>query len=378
MMRKHLLLSLLAATFSMAYALTEAEFEALYKRTDKDAEACYQLYEAYRDGSGVKKDETKARKWLLGAHKLGKPVYNEIASLPWRKKAKLKKGRMLMPKFTLETIREKGEMLSKAMEGEHPDLNKAVNENPKSYGAVRAKLVRSLLAAGADPNHRGKKTNVPMAPFCEAEFADLKTIKLFIEAGADVHAHDSAAVDRACVNTRNNSVPKEAKYRAMHFKRQKAHAAKIAFLLKHGLDVKLHDTSGATMMCIAAFRGNAQTIELFAKAGADPNAKCSKYEIAGPVSEKTYYDTLMGIKEGNTPLHYCVGMPYVEKVEALLKCGADPEIANDKGETPMDYARRNLQKEDRPEYRERLEKVIAMFEKAIEEKKNGAASAGEE
>lgn len=377
MMRKHLLLSLLAATFSMAYALTEAEFEALYKRTDKDAEACYQLYEAYRDGSGVKKDETKARKWLLGAHKLGKPVYNEIASLPWRKKAKLKNGRMLMPKYKPEVIREQGELLSKAADGDHPEINKAVNENPKAIGSIKLKLMRSMLAAGADPNHQGKKTNVPMGPFCNSETPNYKILKMFIEAGADVHAHDSAAVDRALVNT-SEWVPTTGKQKAVYQKRRKNYAAKIAFMLKNGLDVKLHDTSGATIMCIGALRGNSHTIELLAKAGADPNAKCSKYEIAGPVSEKTYYDTLMGIKEGNTPLHYCVGMPYVEKVEALLKYGADPEIANDKGETPMDYARRNLQKEDRPEYRERLEKVIAMFEKAIEEKKNGAASAGEE
>ena len=368
------IVTLITALLSVAHGMTEAEFDALYKRTDKDAEACYKLYEAYRDGDGVEKDSTKARKWLLGAHKLGKPVYNEIATLPWRKASNVKPGRLLTPKYKVNTIREKGDELSKATEGDHPDLLKVINENPKGLAAAKQKLVRSLLADGADPNHRSKKANVPLAAYCDAEFADLKTIKMFIEAGADVHAHDSAAIDRACSNSRSDEAPKDPKYKAIYQKRKKAHAAKIAFLLKNGLDVTMHDTSGATMMCIAAFRGNAQTIELFAKAGADPNARCNKYEIAGLVSETTYYDTMMGIKEGNTPLHFCVGMPYVSKIETLLKYGADPEIANEKGETPIDYLNNRLKEETRPEYRAKLEEVKKLFDDAIEAKKNPEAT----
>ena len=69
--------------------MTEEEFEKLYKRLDKDADACYALYKAYRDGDGVEKNATRARKWLLGALALGKPVQEEVATQPWRKKAKL-------------------------------------------------------------------------------------------------------------------------------------------------------------------------------------------------------------------------------------------------------------------------------------------------
>ena len=105
------LTSMILAMVCTAHALTEAEFEALYKRTDKDADACYKLYQAYRDGDGVEKNETCARKWLLGAHMNGMPVYNEIANLPWRKKAKLKPGRQLTPRFSQETIQEKNKEL---------------------------------------------------------------------------------------------------------------------------------------------------------------------------------------------------------------------------------------------------------------------------
>ena len=45
--------------------MTEAEFKALYERTDKDAEACYRLYEAYRDGDGVEKNADKEAETFL-------------------------------------------------------------------------------------------------------------------------------------------------------------------------------------------------------------------------------------------------------------------------------------------------------------------------
>ena len=73
------ILSLLPLLLFPVSGMTEAEFDTLYKRLDKDADACYRLYEAYRDGDGVEKDATKARKWLLGALALGKPVDDEVA-----------------------------------------------------------------------------------------------------------------------------------------------------------------------------------------------------------------------------------------------------------------------------------------------------------
>ena len=148
------LTSMILAMVCTAQALTEAEFEALYKRTDKDADACYKLYQAYRDGDGVEKNETCARKWLLGAHLNGMPVYNEIANLPWRKKAKLKPGRQLTPRFSQETIQEKNEEMKLVAEGDHPelleivniDLNKISTKNrAKLYDDTRYKLARKLL-----------------------------------------------------------------------------------------------------------------------------------------------------------------------------------------------------------------------------------------
>ena len=91
MINKTTLLALLLSV-SGVFGMTEAEFKALYERTDKDAEACYRLYEAYRDGDGVEKNADKARKWLMGAHQLGKPSTMKSPPNPGEKRPNLNPG----------------------------------------------------------------------------------------------------------------------------------------------------------------------------------------------------------------------------------------------------------------------------------------------
>ncbi len=354
-----------------AYALTEAEFEEIYKRTDKDAEACYKLYEAYRDGDGVKQNDTCARKWLLGAHKNGKPVYNEIAELPWRKQAKLKAGRKLTPRFSEETILKKSEELGQVVDLEHPEIKYMYNDadtyTSKDVSDAMNKLVRKMLSSGADPN-AACKNGTSVLSNC---LGNKKLVRLLLEAGADLHARNSSAIDAALTYVGPSSDDKlNAQAKKNRQKAIKAHLASVSFLLKNGMDVKMHDTTGATMLCIACFRGAPETVEMLCKAGADPNQKCSKYEIAFPISTVTYYNSLMGIVDGTTPLLYSVFASKKGMVQALLRCGADPELPNDKGVTPLECARDNLSKEDRPEYRAKIEEIITILEEAIAQKNN--------
>ncbi|MBR5894193.1 MAG: hypothetical protein IKZ13_01475 [Akkermansia sp.] len=372
------LICMLSVLVCTAQALTEAEFEALYKRTDKDAEACYQLYQAYRDGDGVEKNETCARKWLLGAHRNGMPVYNEIAKLPWRKKAKLKPGRQLTPRFSEETIQKKSEELKQLVEGEHPELLKIVNidltkispkERAKAISETEYKQSRKLLSEGADPNAQNKGGGSIVSRFMERGTNYEKYARLFLEAGADLHAQDSSAIAAALKYTGPSSDSKlTAQGKKNRQKAEKIQAAKVEYLLKNGMDVNMYDTSGATMLCIACMGGSPATIEALCKAGADPNQKCSKYEIAYPIKTVTYRNTLIGIIDGNTPLLYCITGSNIQLIQTLLRCGADPEQPNDKGLTPITYAKQLLNKETRPEYRAKIEKVIKLLEEAIAHK----------
>lgn len=370
-----------------AQAMTEAEFDALYKRTDKDGEACYKLYKAYRDGDGVERNETCARKWLLGAHLNGMPVYNEIANLPWRKKAKLKPGRQLTPRFTEETIREKNKELKQVAEGDHPDLLEIVNidfnkisarERAKLYGDTSFKLARKLLSDGADPNAENKGGGSVLARFMDSPENYERFARLFLDAGADLHARDSSAVAAALTYIGPRSdIKLPAQTKKHRQKAERIQAAKVAHLLKNGFDVKMYDTTGATMLCIACMGGSPETIEALCKAGADPNQRCSKYEIAYPIKTITYRNSMIGIVEGNTPLLYCITSAKIQLVQALLRCGADPEQTNDKGVKPLDYARLMHSRTEDPGIRARHEKIITILEEAIAQKNNPASTAGD-
>ena len=378
------LASLILGTICTAHALTEAEFDALYKRTDKDADACYKLYQAYRDGDGVEKNETCARKWLLGAHLNGMPVYNEIANLPWRKKAKLKPGRQLTPRFSEETIREKNKELKKVAEGDHPDLLEIVNldfnkisakERARLYGDTSFKLVRKLLSDGADPNAENKGGGSVLACYMDKPENYEKYARLFLEAGADLHARDSSAIATALTYIGPSSgIKLTAQGKKYRQKAEKIQAAKVAHLLKNGMDVNMYDTTGATMLCIACMGGSPETIEALCKAGADPNQKCSKYEIAYPITTITYRNTMIGIVDGNTPLLYCITSAKIQLVQTLLRCGADPEQTNDKGVKPLDYAKLMHSKTEDPDIRARHEKIITILEEAIARKNNPASA----
>lgn len=366
---KGIFVTILAALVGMASGMSEAEFKVLYERHDKDAEACYKLYEAYRDGDGVQKNEARARKWLLGAHKLGMPVYNEIANLPWRKRAGLKPGRKLTPRYNQETIEAKGKELCEVLAGEHASLR---DLSGKEYSKEKASLVRKLLAEGADPNYRHKKHGTPLSMVCSAGSVNKKLARMLLDAGADFLAHDSVSMYSAFHHSMSEGkVP--AKYRAGIQKNKKKHAEVIEFLVRHGADFTVQDTSGVPPLTRAASNGSPYTLDLLCKAGADPNLPCSPYEIAGPVDKTTYENNIFAVIDGCTPMFYCIWNSKAGHVAALLRNGADPELGDNTDRMPLPCAEKCLAKEDRPEYQQRFQNVIKLLKDAIA-KKNAAAA----
>ena len=331
--------------------------------TDKDAEACYRLYQAYRDGDGVQKDEAKARKWLLGARKLGKPVYNEIATLPWRKQFKLKPGKKLTPKFDEATIREKGQELYKVLKKTHPAIENLFGEERIK---TQEKLVRKLLAEGADPNYSEDERNLLYLAL-DSNHTNIKIAKMLISAGADPESQHRAAWIAAGF---------AADFEAQHSKKEKIWHKNgdqkrvpfntIAdFLIKNGADFTTHDSAGRAPLHAAVNCRSVKMAELFCKAGADPNMKASKYEIAGPVSSKDYYYVIFRIADEETPLFHAIHNAHTEMVKCLLKHGADPTLSNGKGITPVQMAEQHMQEENRPDYKQKHRDILTLLQQAI-------------
>ncbi len=368
MMNKTTFLTLMLGV-SGVFGMTEAEFKTLYERTDKDAEACYRLYEAYRDGDGVAKNADKARKWLLGAHQLGKPVYNEIATQPWRKKAKLKPGRKLTPKFSQETIQAKGKELFEVLRKTHPSVKNLYGEELLS---TQEKLTRQLLAEGADPNYAEVGRNTLSAAL-DGNHANLKIAKMLLAAGGDLEGNYRSAWDlaglAAMMEASTSSPKKRPKKGDLNYRLPFREIAK--FMIKHGAVFSTHDSSGRTPLMIAVKSRSPEMVEIFCKAGADPNMKGSILEIAGPVDPKSYYYQIFRIGDEETPLFYSIHNANIELVECLLKHGADPTLANKNGVTPIQMAEKHMKEEQakpdsRPEYVQRYRTIIQMLQQAIQ------------
>ncbi len=362
---KLLILGTFLLTLGTAAALTEAEFETLYKRLDKDADACYELYKAYRNGDGVEKDETKARKWLLGAHALGKPVADEVASQPWRKKAKLPMGRKTY-KTPAEEQKASAQKICDMLHSKSSHFK--MTRDRKEWDAQIEKAVKDCLKQGADPNYPAG-AHTPLSRALNGNNALLKTSRMLLEAGGDLHANGNACWEAAAFSTIHSLTKKNvARYPKSHFNYRIPCEELFPFMMKNGADLNIIDGYGRPMVMSAMRCMSPLWLEAMCKAGADPNVKASKYEIAGPVNPKSYYNQIFHILDGETPLLHVVRNCDDEMVEVLLRYGADPELANDAGELPLELAKKSLAGDTHESNIPKLQKIISMLEQAIAKK----------
>ena len=151
----------------------------------------------------------------------------------------------------------------------------------------------------------------------------------------------------------------------------------VEFLLNHGVDPNIRNKKyGATPLHYAAAYGNSKVVEVLLEHGADPNirdkngitplhfAAVSDYpkivEVLHKKGLSDYDDTPLQAAEFNypevvklllehganpniqdadgwTPLHFAVKSCHVDVVRVLLDHGADLTIRNNEGRTPLDY-----------------------------------------
>lgn len=359
------ILSLLPLLLFPVSGMTEAEFDTLYKRLDKDADACYRLYEAYRDGDGVEKDATKARKWLLGALALGKPVDDEVARQPWRKKAKLSLGIKPRPKYTEEEKHASSQKICDMLHSTSDHFT--ITQDRKQFDKQVETAVRECLNRGAYPNYTAG-AHTPLSRAIDGNHAMLKVCRMLLEAGGDLHANGNACLEAAEYSSALTRKTKNVmKYPKTHFNYREPAEEVFKFVQKHGLDVHLIDGYGRPVLMSAMRSSRTFWLEELCKAGADPNVRASKYEIARKVDSKSYYNQIFNILDGETPLLHAVRNCQDDMVEVLLRYGADPTMANDAGEKPLELARKCQETNTYEDNIPKLKNIIAMLEKAIEQ-----------
>jgi len=159
--------------------------------------------------------------------------------------------------------------------------------NPDFLTTLRtgdARQLRSALDRGVDVNARDARGNTPLLH--AAVYGDLASVQLLLDRGADVNATNatgSTALLRAAANFDKLKllVERGAKvnvrsalgHTPLMRAARPAHSHRaVELLIAHGADVQATNLFGTTALMAAAAGGDAQSVQLLLKHGANPNA----------------------------------------------------------------------------------------------------------
>ena len=182
------------------------------------------------------------------------------------------------------------------------------DEFVKRAGENDISPVRLFLAAGMNPNARGKENRQRPAIVAAAESGSLEIAKLLLSEGADP-------------NLSLNPWPREAM--TLLYAANGGHVEIVRLLLENGAKVDTKDTHGITPLMAAAMRGDREIVELLLAKDADVNLRM---------------DGKWG--DGSTALMNAVWRGDIEIVRALLDRGADVNIPENNETALMKAAER--------------------------------------
>ena len=202
-------------------------------------------------------------------------------------------------------------------------------------GKCEENCVQKLAATGADVNVRDKEGNTALAWAAYHEHA--QCIENLTEAGADVNIQNNDGITplMKAVQDNNNTrvqmlIRAGADVNIPDFTGRsplirevitKCEQNCVASLVAGGADVNVRDKQGNTALIWAAHHEHAQCIDLLVEAGASVNVQSTM--------------------SGETPLIMAMlGNNPIGCVTALTAAGADVNIANHSGDTPLCFAAR--------------------------------------
>ncbi|RYE14430.1 MAG: ankyrin repeat domain-containing protein [Rickettsiales bacterium] len=241
--------------------------------------------------------------------------------------------------------------------------DKNINDAERLYDLMRIKgsielnnqEISSLLNKGTWLYHQeGRYFQTPLHIASREGHNDIVTALL--KSGAYINATDISGktpLHIAVENGHNNIVTKllsaeayvnatdKFGYTALHYAAEKGNTNIVKELLSKGAYVNATNEHGKTPLHLAAEAGRTETVKvLLERDGIKVNA---------------------ANKHGGTPLHLAARGGNTDIVLALLDSGADVDIANNFGETPIDLA---LSLPQNGEYKEKLSSMIEIMTKS--------------
>ncbi len=230
-----------------------------------------------------------------------------------------------------------------------PDLNEALARIVSSDPALiqgGVEMVARLINAGADVNTVDHQDRTPLHN--AVRHHDLRTAKILLRNGADVHARDPWGM-----------TPLRAAVFQVHWTAVDVEIIRV--LMASGSDVNTTCLRGDSPLAVAIRQQRTDVARRLVDAGADVAAVNQNaggplhllVKVAGRSSApaeiirvlvKAGADVNCADSDGNTPLHLARARGHRQCISALLASGASEDIKNLLGRTPPDLQKKSKEK----------------------------------
>ncbi len=224
--------------------------------------------------------------------------------------------------------------------GANVEILDANGETPLHVAAAKGATnnLLQLIRAGADVNSLGDERQTGRATplFLATEERHIDAVRLLLENGA------------------NPNLPAHFRGRSgvppLLLAAEAGNPEITSLLLKGGAEIEAKDSEGNTALSLAIQSSNPDTVKILLDNGATPNTQFRGYPVLslsiadrqnnGVLAEllRAKADVNAFDHAGETPLHRAVRMKRKDFVEQLLVAGADPNLRNKEGKTPLDLS----------------------------------------
>lgn len=199
-------------------------------------------------------------------------------------------------------------LIEKSADVNHKDLN-GFTALHDAAGRGNIPVARLLIEHGADVNAATPDGFVPLAYAAFPENAG-EMARFLILNGADVNP-DPCKSDKTCTCGPNFRTP-------LHAACDMAKIEVVKILVENGARVNLFSNTGLTPLHYAVKSGNEEIVGYLLEHGAFLNVKDNR--------------------EGWTELHLAAALGYTRIASLLLEKGSSPQLKNNEGKTPLEFA----------------------------------------